>query len=372
MSTPGDFVGRDCPLCGAENSIETDDVHGEVACTSCAKVIAMGLEESLSTRFLKDVTFDDADNHASRDDVGAVWSMSGGRSAPLTRSEAVEAAQGLTGDKLASTMSTGGLEKQYRRTVLHPSMNRRLETLCRLTRRPEESVLREAVLLAKQFVGVRRARGEKIDKMNETSAACILLAAERLAAPIPLAELRLIDPTVRDVERRREDIIRELQLQKEYENLREAFPLNLSRYYMRLLHLSRDAYENAVIALYSVIQSLVDSHPEIAHLVEAERIVAAVLLLRFDRRLHWPERPKYSNSEMSSSSALKEQYEGFASLAQLPASRLFKVMESVSRVVPAMQAPFAAEYDRLIKRAAASASASSSPPTIGQKRERSL
>lgn len=384
MSTTDDFVGRDCPLCGAVDSLETDEARGEVACTECAKVVCLGLEESLQTRFVKDATFEDADNRASPQlsSPDQIWSTRLGRTGTLTRQEAVNALQRSgaasqqgnygsdgQGGVNSSSLSTSpaAVEETYRRTVLHPRVTQRLEALCKLSRRPVHLLLPRATAIAKHFIGVRRARGDKVDKLFETAAACVVLAAEQVGLPIPLAELRMMDPTIRDIEVRRRDIIAETKRVEEFDvQLRSQFSTNLTRYYIRLLYLQRSAYEVACEALFEAVQTLVPTTFELAQLVDAERVVGVVLLARTDRRLQWPSRPSYSPSTavvgVSENDWMKERreeeetftpaaaaafYQNFAKLAQLPAARVLKVMEIMTSFVPKLVPVFQVKYQAM-------------------------
>lgn len=379
MSTAEDFVGRNCPLCGAIDSLQTDEALGEVACTECAQVVCMGLEESLQTRFLKDATFEDVDQHGVFDSSsGQIWSPGMGRAGALTRQEAALALH-RGGPSLSHKYETPGqnaaslttspevIEESYRRTILNPRVTQRLEALCRLSRRPVELLLPRATALAKHFTGARRARGDKVDKLLETAAACVVLAAEQVGLPIPLAELRTMDPTIRDIEVRRRDIISETKRTEEFDvRLRSVYAKHLIRYYIRLLYLQRSAYETACKALYEAIQFLVPTTAELAQLVDAERVAVVVLLARTDPRLQWPTRPDYSNSHLRGHSAENdpdEEKEGevftpasaaafyldFAKLAQLPSTRVVKVMEIITPLVPKLIPIFQQKYQLLAK-----------------------
>lgn len=375
MSTADDFVGRNCPLCGAIDSLETDDARGEVACTECAKVVCMGLEESLQTRFLKDATFEDADQHADPDSSssGKVFSHATGRMGALTREEAAIALHRIGASAYHNHDSSGqnadtfiaspeAIEESYCRTILNARVTQRIEALCRLSRRPMELLHPHATALAKHFTGARRARGDKVDKHLETAAACVVLAAEQVGFPIPLAELRAMDPTIRDIEVRRRDIISETKRTEEFDvRLRSVYAKNLIRYYIRLLYLQRSAYETACEAIFDAVQALVPTTSELAQLVEAERVAGVVLLARTDSRLQWPTRPIYSASSSCSHSLENDPedeeetevftpasaaafFQDFAKLAQLPPARVLKVMEIISSVVPKVIPVFQQKY----------------------------
>jgi len=385
MSTTDDFVGRDCPLCGAVDSLETDEARGEVACTECAKIVCMGLEESLQTRFLKDATFEDADNRASPQSSSPdqVWSTRVGRTGTMTRQEAINALRrsgaspldgkgdhfgpsGPNGRSLSA--SPAMIEETYRRTILHPRVTQRLEAFCKLSRRPAELLLPRATAMAKHFIGVRRARGDKVDKLFETAAACVLLAAEQVGLPIPLAELRTMDPTIGDVEVRRRDIITETKRTEEFDvHLRSLFSKHLIRYYIRLLFLQRSAYETACGALLEAVQSLVPTTSELAQLVDAERIAGIVLLARTDHRLQWPSHPSYLPSgsfdgildhdlveeqskkvELFTPAEATAFYQNFANLAQLPPARVLKIMEMMTALVPKLGPIFQQKYQAAV------------------------
>lgn len=381
MSTTDDFVGRDCPLCGAVDSLEADEARGEVACTECAKVVCLGLEESLQTRFVKDATFEDADNRASPhlSSPDQIWSTRMGRTGTLTRQEAVNAlhrrgaasqqgnygSDGQSGVQ-SSSLSTSPevIEETYCRTILHPRITQRLEALCKLSRRPVHLLLPRATAIAKHFIGARRSRGDKVDKIFETATACVVLAAEQVSLPIPIAELRMMDPTIRDIEVRRRDIIAETKRTEEFDvQLRSQFSTNLTRYYIRLLYLQRSAYEMACETLFEAVQSLVPTTFELAQLVDAERVVGVVLLARTDHRLQWPSRPSYSPSsafvgvsennlveegreeeETFTPAAAATFYQEFAKLAQLPTSRVLKIMETMTSFVPKLVPIFQEKY----------------------------
>eukprot|EP00796_Vickermania_ingenoplastis_P001304 gene1304-754_t len=366
MSTTADFVGRDCPLCGAADALETDDVRGEVACTACAKVVVMGLEESVQTRFLKDATFEDADRHAADDpSASTVWSATGGTLGAQTRQDAAAAVHRRAGT--SSAIAASAVEEQYRKVLLNPRLKSTIEALGELSRRQSDGIIVRAIALAKHFVGGRRARGEKVDRLPETAAACFLLAAEQLGTPVPTAELRCMDPTVNDVDTRRQEIIRETNRTQEFINLSAVYAINLIRYYIRLLHLQRSAYEPACVALHEALKSLMTTRTDIAQLVEAERVVAAVLLARTEPSLSWADKPPYLPDEQI---PLLTVYDGFAEKARLPPARIRKVMQLVTGCLTQIRPIFEAAMHQHSLTQTGITHAGEPQQQIGTKRER--
>lgn len=358
MATTADFVGRNCPLCGAINSLEADECRGEVACVECARVVCMGLEENLETRFLKDATYEDADRHASTDPSdGSV--LAGGKSTTRTRREA--AAQ-YSGRGPSSSAQASSDEMTYLNTRLHPRMTQRIEVLGQLSRRGQEMLVPKAIALAKHFCGARRSRGETVDKMNETAAACVMLAAEQLSTPIPVAEMRMMDPTVKDVDGRRQDIIAETKRTKEFSQLKDLYAVHLTRYYIRLMQLQRSAYDTACMAMLKALQVMVSDSPDIAQMVTAERVMAAVLLCCTEPSLRWEGKPHNSTNSEPATSV----YDGFASTANIPAARVRKLMQIITAKLSDITPVFQTSFQTIV-----SAGDNQQSITAGHKRERS-
>ncbi|KAG5482915.1 hypothetical protein LSCM1_06952 [Leishmania martiniquensis] len=346
MATAADYVGKNCPYCGAINSIETDEARGEAACVDCATVVAMGLEENVATRFEKDATYADVDRGG---DVG--WDLERGgaigrataKNAGLTREEAAASAAGLlrrsTAAALGASASPFGDTAKYASTKLHPRMSGQLEAFFRLSRRCDEAILRDAIALAKHFVGFRRERGVRVEHQTEVAAASVMLAAELQGQPIPLSEMRVLDGTLKDVESRRQEILEAANLGEEVALAAKKYVPNLIHYYVRLLQLPLIGYEMPCLALFRAIRQC-ESKPdpgasELAMFVEAEKVVMAVLLARTEPRLQWPGKPPLP-VEPSRATL----YSSFASSAHLQPGRVEKVMRVAEKAVPLIQLEF--------------------------------
>lgn len=340
MATVNDFTGRNCPFCGAEDSLEADEVMGEVACVECAKVVAMGLEESAMTRFNKDATYEDVDNYA-----GEEGGPCGGRavgSDGVSRATAAALADGVilsrVGAGAADLSTEAGRAAQYAKTTLHPKMRQLIENLCRVSRRNED-VKVTALGIAKTFVGYRRAHGVKVEHLGEVAAACFLLATEINEDPVPQAELRVLDHSLKNVELRRREIVVDTKMEATEQHLRTVFAENLIRRYIRLLRLQRSAYEATCLALYRAIRRLGGAATDVASLVDSERVVAAVLLARYDWSIPWEEKPVADGSQQP---PVTTSYAAFAATAHLPEQHVLKVMQTVKRHLPAIKTHLAA------------------------------
>ncbi|KPI83902.1 hypothetical protein ABL78_7051 [Leptomonas seymouri] len=339
MATSADYVGANCPYCGAIDSIETDEARGEAACTECATVIAMGLEENIATRWEKEATFADVDRDDWRDAEGSGNEIgrAKAKNVGLTREEAAAAAAGLL---RRPTQSSKFFDTaQYGKTKLHPRQSRALETLFRLSRRRDEVILQEAIALAKRFVGYRRERGVRVEHQTEVAAACLMLAAEHHGQPIPLGEMRVLDPSLRDVESRRHEIINEANLSDEVAKLEKKMAPNLIHYYLQLLQLPLVHYEQPCLALFQAIRNCEVQHGpgavELAALVEAEKVVMAVLLARTAPQLQWANRPPVA-AEPSAATV----YSIFASNAHIQPQRVLKIMRVGGMVLPSIVEEF--------------------------------
>jgi hypothetical protein len=347
MATAADYVGKNCPYCGAVDSIETDEVRGEAACTECATVIAMGLEENVATRWEKDATFADADRDdwRNQDDNRNEIGRAKAKNAGLTREEAAAAAAGLLRRPAHSAEFFD--TSKYEKTKLHPRQSRVLETLFRLSRRQDEVILQEAIALAKRFVGYRRERSMRVEHQAEVAAACLMLAAEHHGQPIPLSEMRVLDPSLRDVESRRREIIDETNLQAEVAKFEQKTVQNLTFYYLQLLQLPLVRYEQPCLALFQAIRNCEAKNDptaaELALLVEAEKVVMAVLLARTSPQLHWSNKPT-APPDPAAEPPLATLYSSFASRAHLPPQRVQKIMRVAEKVLPSL----ADEFHRLM------------------------
>lgn len=355
MATAADYVGKNCPYCGAVDSIETDEARGEAACTNCATVIAMGLEENTATRWEKDATFADVDHedwHDSTDNRNNRNSEMGrakAQNAGLTREEAAAAAAGLL--RRPTRANEFFDMTKYSKTQLHPRQSRALETLFRLSRRHDELILQEAIALAKHFVGYRRERSVRVEHQIEVAAACLMLAAEHHGQPIPLGEMRVLDPSLKDVESRRHEIIEETNLRAEMAKLEKKMVPNLIHYYLQLLQLPLVRYEQPCLALFRAVCNCERKDgagaAELATLVEAEKVVVAVLLARTEPQLQWANKPTSATpADPSAEPSLATRYSSFASSAHLQPQRVQRIMRAAEKMLP----DIVDEFNRLVKR----------------------
>lgn len=296
MAVGDDFVGRACPMCGALDSLQTDESRGEVACTNCAKVVAMGLEESIATRYNADATYDDVDRHAG-EGGGTLGALNASRTLSRTAAAALAAGQ-------ASHMSSGngalaagdGKSRlaQYARTPLHPRMRQYMENLVRIARRGAatqslshitsssssgNAVLERALEIARIYVGRRRERRERLEHQNDVAAVCVMLAAEMHQQPIPLAELFVLDASVRKVQEMRPLVVSEAMLEQEERQLQRVFALHLLRYYLRLLHVQRSRFEEPCQVMLHTLRRIGREDYDWTRLVESDRVALAVLLV---------------------------------------------------------------------------------------------
>lgn len=359
MATVDDFVGLNCPYCGAVDSLETDEARGEVACTECARVVAMGLEENVLTRFNKDATYDDVDHHAGDAEnadatafgaLGGTGEGSGGgrlgqasSSTGLSRTEAAALAAGVVGPLSRDANSEAAQLARYAKVQLHPKMRRQIDNLCHVSRRSEDVVTR-AVTIAKQYVGYRRDRGLRLEHQRESAAACFLLATEMCGQPVPVAELRVLDPSIGDVESCRRDVVAATKMDAAEKQLREVFASNLLRYYIRLLHLQMIRYEVPCLALLEVLKQL--PQVEMAQLVDADRAVIAVLLARMEPSIQWEGKPPYDAAIEPRPDVARA---SFASSAHLNAQRVHKLVETAQRFLPEIRTRFVTQLATMTK-----------------------
>ncbi|KAK7196420.1 hypothetical protein NESM_000579300 [Novymonas esmeraldas] len=349
MATAADYVGKGCPFCGAVDSIETDEVRGEAACVNCATVVAMGLEENVATRYEKDATHADVDRDNDWDGNGGVGRATA-RGGGLTRDEAAAAAAGVLRRTATGAAAHGGNlgpfgdAAPYGRTRLHPRMSGQLEALFRLSRRHDEAILRDAVALAKHLVGFRRERGIRVEHQTEVSAACLMLAAERLGHPIPLAEMRVLDGSLKDVESRRQEVVEAANMGAEMAALAAKYVPNLILYYVQLQQLPLIHYERPCLALVEAMRvcerTAAVGAAGLAAAVEAEKAVMAVLLARAEPRLQWPGKPQQP-ADPNNEPPRATLYTGFASSAHLQPARVEKLMRVAERAVPLIEPEFA-------------------------------
>ncbi|CAD2221942.1 transcription factor IIB [Angomonas deanei] len=330
MTTVDDFGGRSCPYCGALNSLEADDARGEVACTECARVVAMGLEENTQTRFVKDAVFGDLN-----EDGSGPGTVSG--SGTLSRSDAVAIAEGRQAGKGAQASKAN----KYSR-ALHGQerVRQRLETLCDLIRRGDP-VKEEALEILSVFVGRRKERNEKLDKMNESIAACVMLAAARCRTPLPLPELRTLDPSLGDVDLRRKDVVREVQLAEEEKQNRANYAKDLVKHYIRLLQMQMSKYEEPCLTLLEVLRTAAREQTGVcaplSKLSEDGLCVAAVLLARTQSSFQWSGKPTYDKTSEPPTEVF---YQSFAALSHLSATFVTKIMATVKPAVEVLVSRF--------------------------------
>ncbi|ESS68139.1 hypothetical protein TCDM_03110 [Trypanosoma cruzi Dm28c] len=320
MATTADFLGKNCPHCGAIDSLETDDVLGEVACTECAIVVAMGLEESVSTRYDKDATYDDVDRHRKREDMSV--------STPHALSLSSSASKTPGGD------TTGKI-------ILHPAMLNCIRGLQKKSALPEQ-VIGRAVELARRFVGGRRARGQRIEKQQDVAAACFMIAAEQMSHPVPLAELRHLDAALGDVEYRRAEIVKETQMEEEERRLKAMYVDNLLTIYLRKLSLQLSLYMPRCKRLFGVLHH-VDSLSEVG---VVDRIIMSLLLALTSRSFQWEKKTPVvnttGNSVIGSTNSPEAICANFAAKANLDIGKVNKVMKTANENLQAILAAFAA------------------------------
>lgn len=349
MATVDDYIGKICPYCGATDSMEADEARGEVACVNCASVVAMGLEENVLTRFNKDATFADADQDAWDPEVGGgKEGVSVGRAtvrtAGLSREEAAAAAAGVLLRSVSATDSSEAAK--YAKTTLHPRMSRQLENLFRLSRRCDEAILRDGIEIAKYFVGYRRERSVRVEHQNEVAAACLMIAAELRRLPIPLAEMRVLDSSLKDIESRRHEVLQDTKMTAKVERVKSQFVPNLIRYYIELMHLQILRYEKPCLALFEAIRICAaktdDSRvSELTLLVEAEKAVMAVLLARTEQSIQWSSKPPYNPA---TDPPVATVHSSFAASAHLQSQRVTRIMRAAEKPLQLITE----EFSRLI------------------------
>ncbi|CBH14228.1 hypothetical protein, conserved [Trypanosoma brucei gambiense DAL972] len=312
MSTTTDFVGRNCPHCSAVDSLQTDDVMGEVACTACALVVAMGLEENVFTRYNENATYEDVDHHRERNaNPTAATSAAGSLSA--------------ADPHMSSTSS---------KVVLHPTMLNCMRGLHKKAVLPEP-VLDRGIELARAFVGGRRARGQRVERQPDVAAACLMIAAEEAQQPLPLAEVRCLDSSLGDVELRRADIVRELHLEDSERRLRDTFADNLLVKYILKLGLQVSLYLPHCKRLLTALGRV----EALAGLTVADRVTTALLLARTAQTLSWEQGTHISKGK-ECDLGMEAIYANFSSKAHLEVTKVNKIMHLAVDVLPLIQAAF--------------------------------
>lgn len=409
MATMDDFAGRNCPHCGAIDSLDTDVERGEVACTECAKLVAMGLEESVSTRFNDSITFRNADDFAGDDgggggdDAARLFAATAGGG--LSRSAAAALAAGLA---VKGGVGGGGVESdteasreaRYARATVHPKVRAVIDHLVRASRRGagaatstgENPVRSRALVIARTFVGYRRETGERVSRQSEMAAACFQIAAEMNGEPVPLAELRVLDGSLGNIEALRREVVAATRMEATEEELRRSLAPNLATYFLRLLHVQLSRYEEPVALLLRAIDTVSGGgdggnsttttttaaavrSPDLMEMVEAEKVMAAVLLARTEPSLAWEGRPPYDTATEPPRATA---YASFAASAHLNAKRVEDVMRVVNKSLPAIRRVFAESWARHVAAAEGKVNTATPEeanggvvPVIGVKRERS-
>lgn len=313
MSTTADFVGRNCPHCGAIDSLHTDDALGEVACTECALVVAMGLEENALTRFNKDATYEDVDQYRERKDVNMSTLLS--QASPSS-------------GMLSSSSSTAA--NALAKVTLHPAMLNCIRSLQKRSAVPEMAIAR-AVEIAKQFVGGRRARGQRVEKQQDVAAACFMIAAEQMNHPVPLAELRCLDATLGDVEYRRVEIVKETRMEEEESRLKSVYVDNLLTAYLRRLGLQLSLYMPHCKRLLEAFQRV----NRVAVVGVADKVIMALLLAQTAPGLQCEEKSTALSAvggnmhgSRDAAHATERIYGNFAAKAHLDVGKVKKLMQT--------------------------------------------
>ncbi|ESL06437.1 transcription factor IIB [Trypanosoma rangeli SC58] len=317
MATTADFVGRNCPHCGAIDSLETDDALGEVACTECALVVAMGLEENALTRYNKDATYDDVDKHREREDAMA-----------------------STLHALAASASTTGPSGRdvLPKVALHPAMLNCIRSLQKKSAVPEQVIAR-AVNIAKRFVGGRRARGQRVEKQQEVAAACFMIAAEQMSHPVPLLELRHLDPAIGNVEYRRAEIVKETRMEDEELRLKAVYVDNLLTVYLRKLSLQLSLYMPRCKRILGALQQI----DAIRGAGVVDKIIMALLLVLTSPRFEGEGNPSPLTARSSGVGGGTETvYANFAAKAHLDVGKVKRVMQVATQNLQAIVEAFAA------------------------------
>lgn len=368
----------------------------------CAKVVRMGLEESVFTRFNDGATYEDADARGGQygdSDEARLLAQADG-SGGLSRSAAAALAAGLSipegrgggwGAAPLDMNTESGREARYRREVLHSRMQHLIDNYVRVSRRAagitnaagENPIKVKALSIARTYVGYRREHGLKVVRQGEVAAACFQIASEMHEEPVPLAELRTLDPSLRNVEAVRREVIADTKMAETEAALSRTMGPNLLRFYLRLLQVQMSRFEEPTRLLLDTLNNAVNGggwarqHAELMQLIEAERVFAAVLLARTEPSITWEGKPHYDSAKEPPPTTV---YASFAASAHLNAQRVTKVMQMVLMALPGIRADFA-ERMRLVeekkKAAAAAAKAEdgvgvgSTKPLSGTKRERS-
>ncbi|KAG8339768.1 hypothetical protein ERJ75_000022500 [Trypanosoma vivax] len=316
MSTTADYVGRNCPHCGAVDSLATDDAFGEVACTECALVVAMGLEENAFNRYNENATYDDVDRHREHGDAKLAANISGVGTSSVTAPQSTTVAA---------------------KVVLHPVMMNCMRGLQKKSGLPE-AVLDRAVAIARLFVGGRRARGQRVERQQDVSAACLMIAAEEANQPIPVAEVRFLDAAVGAVELRRVEIVQELKMTESERRLRSVFAENLLTKYILKLGLQVSIYQPHCMRLLSVISGV----EELAGLTVVDRIVVALLLARTENTLSWEAASSGTVSRAASYSGMSTEtvYASFCAKAHLDCAKVVKVMQKATGALSRIKKAF--------------------------------
>ncbi|CCW67796.1 unnamed protein product [Phytomonas sp. Hart1] len=193
--------------------------------------------------------------------------------------------------------------------------------------------------IARTFFGYRREHGARTTQQAEVAAACFLLATELNDEPVPLPELRVLDPSLKNVEQSRGEVVADTKMAETEKRLRARFAGNLLRHYIRLLHLQTSRYEPVCQALLRVLTEAQRPLGELGQLTEVDRVFAAVLLARTEDGLKWEGKPLYDPArELAPATA----YSSFAASAHLDEQRVHRVMQVVRRELEAIRARFAA------------------------------
>ncbi|RNF25374.1 transcription factor IIB [Trypanosoma conorhini] len=317
MATTADFVGRNCPHCGAIDSLETDDALGEVACTECALVVAMGLEENALTRYDKDATYEDADKHRAREDTTA---------STLHALSASSSAMGPPGGDMLP------------KVALHPAMLNCIRSLQKKSGVPEQAIGR-AVNIARRFVGGRRARGQRVGKQQDVAAACFMIAAEQLSHPVPMLELRQLDPAIGNVEYPRAEIVKETHMEDEELRLKAVYVDNLLTVYLRKLSLQLSLYMPRCKRLLEAVQR-VDA---LRSAGVVDKIVMSLLLTLTSPSFEVERRPPLPAARSSGVGRGTETvYANFAAKAHLDVGKVKRVMQTALQHLQAIEEAFAA------------------------------
>ena len=243
------LLERPCPNCGARDSLEVDNSRGEIACSECAVVVVMGMEESESTRFTKDATMADADED--------------------TRG-------GVDGSHMAGrgSSATAGL-------------NPRMVALLRVLREHSgvpESVVSEAAEMCRQFAVKQKERNARVEKPLPLTAACFHVASVFVHYPILTHELIAYDRTLssQDIVARRTALLSDLRLGERYAQVcqQERYVSDLLILYFQRLKWNIQALHDLVLLVHRVVVTL-----RVDRMTRDDEIVASIVLLRLESRV---------------------------------------------------------------------------------------